>query len=297
MDSKLKQVHGQIIGQVAQYVFDHSDQPISLDQLARYTGFSKYHFNRIFFAATGFQLGEYIQRQKLEKAMHLLKRGQGNILEVALSVGYESASSFTRAFKTNFGCTPTAIMNGDVAIDNASFINDRAGVLAPKKRLSETGLEPVWKTLEGTRVIGLYGRGFEQQSFSQVAGQLFQRLSEIAAPLNFDQLQPIGVAIDNPWVGEQAETSYFAGFLSGLDPVADELEHYDWQAGRWACFMHQGPHSTMWQTISQVYAQWVLPNQIKLKDQHIIQRYINSPQVVAADELLTELYFAVADQR
>jgi AraC family transcriptional regulator len=94
--------NSKIINQVGQYIYDNSDQVISLDGLASYTGFSKYHFNRIFFAATGYQLGEFIQRHKLEKALHLIKQGNHNIIDVALSVGYDSPSSFSRAFKKNF---------------------------------------------------------------------------------------------------------------------------------------------------------------------------------------------------
>jgi AraC family transcriptional regulator len=51
----------------------------------------------------------------------------------------------------------------------------------------------------------------------------------------------------------------------------------------------------MWQTISQVYAQWVLPNNIKLKDQQIVQLYLNNPLEIEPAALQTALYFAVED--
>jgi AraC family transcriptional regulator len=49
----------------------------------------------------------------------------------------------------------------------------------------------------------------------------------------------------------------------------------------------------MWQTISQVYSQWVLPNNIKLKDQQIVQLYLNNPMEIEPKALKTELYFAL----
>ncbi|MFT6692196.1 MAG: AraC family transcriptional regulator [Colwellia sp.] len=49
----------------------------------------------------------------------------------------------------------------------------------------------------------------------------------------------------------------------------------------------------MWQTISKVYAQWVLANSIKLKDQQIVQLYLNNPMETEPEALKTELYFAV----
>jgi len=102
MEDSAQVKNSKMVSQVGQYIYDHSDQAISLGQLAGYRGVSKYHFNRIFFAATGYPLGEFIQRHKLEKAIHLIKQGNHNILDVILSIGYDSASSFSLAFKKNF---------------------------------------------------------------------------------------------------------------------------------------------------------------------------------------------------
>lgn len=281
--------NAKIISQVAQYIYEHSDQTISLDELASYTGFSKYHFNRIFFAATGYQLGEFIQRHKLEKALLLIKQGNHNIIDVALSVGYDSPSSFSRAFKKNFSVTPSDVVQGILPI------NERAGSLKPRKLLTDQKLEPVWKTLPEQKVYGFYGKGFNEQSFSALARKLYGRLTDMAEPLSYAELRPIGVSVDNPWAGEQTESRFFAGFVGGLSAHHEKLETFTWQAGQWACFTHTGRHDCMWQTISQVYAQWVLPNRVKLKDQQIVQLYLNNPLEAEPDTLKTELYFAVED--
>ncbi|GLX83914.1 AraC family transcriptional regulator [Thalassotalea loyana] len=286
MDCSISQAHSTIVSQVAQYVFDHSEEKVSLEELANYTGYSKYHFNRIFAAATGFQLGDFIQRQKLEKAMHLIKQGNKSILEVALITGYDSPSSFSRAFKKNFGITPRQANQG--LLPNTP----RAGILAPKHSEFSRVLEPQLLTLPKQTILGLYGKGFDQQSFSRIAAELYKQLTDMALPLTFEQLKPIGVSIDNPWVGEQTQSTFFAGFTHGLN-ADHRLEEFAWQAGQWACFTHIGSHATMWQTISQVYAQWVLPNNIKLKDQQIVQRYINNPLQTPEESLLTKLYFAI----
>jgi AraC family transcriptional regulator len=142
-------------------------------------------------------------------------------------------------------------------------------------------------------VYGFYGKGFNEQSFSAVAGKLYGRLAAIAEPLSYEELQPIGVSVDNPWMGEQTESRFFAGFVEGLSTPHEKLVTFNWRSGRWACFTHTGSHDCMWQTISQVYAQWVLPNSIKLKDQQIVQLYLNNPMETEPEALKTELYFAV----
>lgn len=202
MVDSLNHKKARIISQVGQYIYDHSDQAISLDALASYSGFSKYHFNRIFFAATGYQLGEFIQRHKLEKALQLIKQGNHNIIDVALSVGYDSPSAFSRAFKKNFSVTPSEVVQGNLPN------NVRVGSLTPRKRLTEQKLQPVWKTLPERQVYGLYGKGFNEQSFSQVAGELYGRLAAMAEPLRYAELQPIGVSVDNPWSIEQTESRF-----------------------------------------------------------------------------------------
>ncbi|MDO6567056.1 AraC family transcriptional regulator [Alteromonas sp. 1_MG-2023] len=290
MINQVDSSHLKIINQVAQYIYDHSDKPISLDELASYTGFSKYHFNRMFFAVTGFQLGEYIQRKKLEKALYSIQNGNHNITDIALSVGYDSPSAFSRAFKKNFSCTPSDIITGN------ALANVRASGLPPKKSPPETELSPTWLTLPERKVYGLYDSGFSTQSYSAVAGKLFKRLATLAEPFSFNELQPIGVSVDNPWLVEQAESRFFAGFLYGLNSQQQDVDIFHWEAGRWASFTHYGSHDTMWQTISQIYALWVLPNNIQLKDQQIVQQYINSPQETAADLLQTTLFFAVEDK-
>jgi AraC family transcriptional regulator len=287
MVDSLNHKKARIISQVGQYIYDHSDQAISLDALASYSGFSKYHFNRIFFAATGYQLGEFIQRHKLEKALELIKQGNHNIIDVALSVGYDSPSSFSRAFKKNFSVTPSEVVQGHLPN------NVRVGSLTPRKVLTEQKLQPVWKTLPERKVYGLYGKGFNEQSFSQVAGELYGRLAAMAEPLRYAELQPIGVSMDNPWSIEQTESQFFAGFLEGLPAHSGTLDVFKWQAGLWTSFIHTGPHDSMWQTISQVYAQWVLPNNIKLKDQQIVQLYLNNPMETEPEALKTEVLFAV----
>lgn len=281
--------HAKVINLVAQYIYDRSDEVISLEQLATYTGFSKYHFNRLFFAATGYQLGAFVQRLKLEKALNLIKQGNHSIIDVALSVGYDSPSSFSRVFRQCFSVSPKQVILGNFPV------NERAVDFRGKKTPSNQNIKPVWKRLPEQRIFGLYGRGFSQQSFSTLASQLYGKLIPLVEEQSHSELHPVGVSIDNPWAGEHAESRFFAGFVKGLSVHHESLEFFTWEGGRWACFIHVGPYDSMWQTISQIYTQWVLPNDIKLKDHYIVQRYLNNPKDTKPEELKTELYFAVAE--
>lgn len=49
---------------------------------------------------------QYIKNIRLHKAKQLIEFGQFNLIEVAQSVGYVSASQFSREYKKLFGFSP-----------------------------------------------------------------------------------------------------------------------------------------------------------------------------------------------
>jgi AraC-like DNA-binding protein len=64
-------------------------------------------FHRYFPALTGYRFGEYVRRRRLAIAMDHLATGNASILTIALGSGYDSHEAFTRAFKKEFGVTPS----------------------------------------------------------------------------------------------------------------------------------------------------------------------------------------------
>lgn len=97
-------------------VLDHIDRQLdeSLDlaTLAEVAHFSPFHFHRLFAAWMGETLGDYLRRRRVEvAAMRLSSQPRLPVLTAAISVGFGSGEAFARAFKTRFGCSPTAWRN------------------------------------------------------------------------------------------------------------------------------------------------------------------------------------------
>jgi AraC-like DNA-binding protein len=57
---------------------------------------------------TGLAPEEYLREQRLLNAASLLKNKAGNVSQVAMTVGFNSVSYFSRRFKERFGVSPTA---------------------------------------------------------------------------------------------------------------------------------------------------------------------------------------------
>ncbi len=287
----LTQDHRHIVNELSQYIHDHSEERISIDVLANYAGVSRFHLHRIFSAATGFELAEYIQRRKMEKALSLLRANDISVIDVALSVGYDSHSSFSRAFKKAFNLTPSQVLQGGSA--DAIMQHKKKPV---KENVNEE-LQGHWIHLDTTQVLGKTDKGFKDQSFFNVATALFSSLSDRASLDNFSELSPIGVSLNNPWEGKQQDSSFFAGFLNGLDIDDQTLDTFTWQGGHWIYFEYVGPYHLLWQFVSQVHAQWLIPNRIALQNRQIVQRYMNSPQDVTPSQLRTLLYFPILTEQ
>ena len=93
---------------VMDFVQAHLNQDLSLQSLAQQTGFSPYHFTRLFRQATGESPHQFVLRQRIERARHLLKERDVPLALVARESGFADQSHFTQVFKRHFGLTPRA---------------------------------------------------------------------------------------------------------------------------------------------------------------------------------------------
>lgn len=91
---------------VMDYINDHLDQELSLDELAAIVQLSAFHFCRSFKRSTGFTPHQYVIRQRVERAKLLLKDGKMGIAEVAVACGFTHQSHLNRHFKRLTGITP-----------------------------------------------------------------------------------------------------------------------------------------------------------------------------------------------
>jgi len=91
------------------FIESHFAGEITLDDIAKAGGVTRFHLTRAFDAATGRSIMRYVRGRRLTEAAKALSDGAPDILSVALDAGYGSHEAFTRAFRDQFGVTPEAI--------------------------------------------------------------------------------------------------------------------------------------------------------------------------------------------
>src|ERR1700722_3684320 len=91
---------------VLAYIDAHIGEPITLANLAAAAGLSRMYFARQFRAATGIRPHEYVLRRRIERAQQLLTATSDALVDIALSVGFQTQAHFTTVFKKVVGSTP-----------------------------------------------------------------------------------------------------------------------------------------------------------------------------------------------
>ena len=97
------------------FIDNHFNQNIDLAQISESAQFSKYHFLRNFKRVYGLTPRQYLRDVRMQAAKKLLKT-KLSVSEVCYSVGYDSLSTFSRAFKKGTGMSPMAYQQQNKAI-------------------------------------------------------------------------------------------------------------------------------------------------------------------------------------
>ena len=84
-----------------------SDYRYSVDNLSLGLNMSVSQINRRLNSLTGYPAGHFIRSFRLGKAASLLIRKTGNISDICFKCGFNDLGYFSRAFKNQFGCSPT----------------------------------------------------------------------------------------------------------------------------------------------------------------------------------------------
>ena len=93
---------------VIKYVELHYSSPMTIAQMAELAGFSESHFMKYFKNTMAVTFTSYLNSYRLTMAGRLLLQSDDTILSIATEVGFDNLSYFNRAFKKQYGMTPSA---------------------------------------------------------------------------------------------------------------------------------------------------------------------------------------------
>ncbi|WP_369310367.1 helix-turn-helix domain-containing protein [Providencia rettgeri] len=96
-----------VIREIILWIEENLESRLSLDTVADRSGYTKWHFQRLFKNQTGLALGSYIRARRLSCSAVALRLTNDSIMDISLRYRFDSQQTFCRAFKKQFNLTPS----------------------------------------------------------------------------------------------------------------------------------------------------------------------------------------------
>lgn len=243
-----------------QRALDHIEanltSPIDAGAVAQQVGFSLYHFHRVFKAAVGESVADYLRRRRLTEAARRLLNTRERIIEVALRYQFESQASFTRAFRRVFGMTPGQYRR-----------NKQALLLLEKPRLTDAVLTHLCDgiTLQPTilyhpamQVVGLPYRGPNLTGEIPSLWPVFHRLADQVSHRSEPEVT-LGICLPVPHLTETSEIDWLWATEVEAEPgrVPDGMITLTVPASHFAVFVHRAGVDRLMETYRHIHGVWL----------------------------------------
>ena len=111
MDERIEAVQ-----RMQDYIESNLEQDISMADLAKAAGYSPWYSYRLFQSLLHMTPAVYIRRLRLSKSALRLRDEKVKIIDVAYDLGFASVDGYTRAFRKEFGITPSEYAKSPVPI-------------------------------------------------------------------------------------------------------------------------------------------------------------------------------------
>ena len=104
------------LNQSISYIEDNLAGEIDFKQASKIAYCSSFHFQRMFSYIANVSLAEYIRRRRMTLAAFELQNSDIKVMDLALKFGYDSPTSFSRAFQNVHGVSPSGAKSEGVTL-------------------------------------------------------------------------------------------------------------------------------------------------------------------------------------
>lgn len=245
-----------IINAILIYIEEHlGDDDLTLASISKHTGYSMYHIHRLFTSLTEMSLHAYIQQRRLTEAAQTLVFTTKPILEIALSSGYSTQRSFTRAFKSLYKHSPQSYRK------QKEFLPLQLPYNIEERQIIHSDIALYLETYE-LHTIHLIGYEANTKYGFHVIGKCWRKLhkSKHLITQNCDTQFLVGVNDyrDSDFTTSQPSFHYFAGAqVDSLSPVPKGMDTCTLPCSRYVAFSFHGKNEDSLQPIVEyIYKEW-----------------------------------------
>ena len=280
-DGKLKEV----IDYVEQHL-QRKEEPVDPGEISRMAGCSYDFFLKVFSYMNEISFAEYIRSRKMTLAGYDLKSTDMRIVDISYKYGYDSPTSFTRAFQQFHGMTPKEARETDAEL-----------LVYPRMQLSDQE-RYAWR-IEHKAAFSLLGKSIRlsaaDESYQQNIRRFWsdsQKNGMVSRLISLDEGQPGGLfGVCSGYNPAVQDTTYGIMVCSAAKPAAD-LEVLEIPESAWAVFDCYGPGSTAIQKgWKYLLEEWVVKYPFRHADCPELEWYSDGD--VFAEDYFTQIWIPV----
>lgn len=278
-DEETKQSYFKAIWKAQLFIQENLDEELSLERIAKAACFSPFHFHRLFRAFTGESLNNYIRRLRIEKSAGRLKYSEDSVTDIALDSGYNTPSSFSRAFHQVMGASPNSYRSED----NKNL--NRNPLIKGKKMITPEIIEMPDQQVLFVRRVGSY-----ENSPAEAWNILLQFAKE--HELDLSKTRRFSVALDDPNITKEDNLRFDACITAPTKLVEKgEVGRQTLPGGKYAVFVHKGPYENLEFTFDDIFREWYPNNKDSVAEQPCFCEYLNMEMMkISPEKLLTNIY-------
>lgn len=319
--------HVKRVNEIVQFIKEHSAERLTLDELARSSNFSKYHFSRIFSSVAGTTPMAYVNRVRLALALQHLADPccKQTVLEISQLCGFESVTAFNAAFKKQFHTTPREARVKLVIEQDRNFLqilrNMQKDLCSPPdydgngyqnhSQHQSRFLRRIWDMNVSLKELPDYEVAYVRRVGSYL--ETYKAWSVLGVWANEHQLTPdrhyfIGISLDDPAVVEEEECRYdacvtlpegFAGSSRGRtqeqDQVESSIEFQTLPGGLYAVYSFYDTPDKLGIVYRSLFCEWLPGSNYEADERPCLEFCLNDPSNDPEGKCKVDLHIPVRE--
>lgn len=259
------------LNQAIEYIEEHLTDEIDYEELGKIACCSSYHFQRMFGYMAGLPLSEYIRRRKMSLAVVDLLAGKEKVIDIALKYGYNSPTSFNRAFQTVHGIAPSLVRGEGVSVKSfpplqfkitIKGVNEMDYRIEKKEAIRIVGVSvPLEKEIE---------KNFESVPKAWQNAVMNGTIPKLVDMMDTTIQGMLGVSA----CYDLEQWKYFIAVSTTMD--TGDMEEYIIPAATWAIFPGAGSNLSIQELEQRIVMEWLPTSGYEYANGPDVELYLNT---------------------
>ena len=272
--------HYGLIINVQEYINRHLFEELNSEKLAQIACMSMYHFRRVFKEVMSENVGDYIQRLRLEYIAFKLISTKASVSELLGRVNYHNKHTLSRAFKKHFQMSIPAFRKtySSVAHENKVLKSPNYSI----RKIKE--IKVAYLKFERTHK--------NNQAYSVLWSQIIEFAKK--NKLISKGFKYVSLSLDSPNITEIDKSRFLIGVMIPESmEVPKGFGTFRIEAGQYAIFNIEGRYLELNKVYRDIYLDWLPNSKYQLREQMTFEAYTNTPDKTIGSEIVTDIYLPI----